>query len=198
MESLVTSSTLVCRLRNLQDQEAWSEFVHLYGPMVYRLARRRKLDREAADAVVQSFLVRAVEALPKFVYLRGRGRFRSWVLTVALNEIRQDKRGDGARQRATERYEQVVAQQEHGDDELTCWWEQEERRRILQLALAQLKSDSPSEKFAVFHLVTFQDVPVEQAAQQYGLTKPRIAVIKYRMLERLRKIVKEIEEQWDE
>lgn len=198
MESLVTSTTLVARLRNLEDQEAWSEFVNLYGPMVYRLARRRQLGREAADALVQSFLVRAVEALPKFAYTRQRGRFRSWVLTVALNEIRQAKRSDAARRRAADKYEQVLAQKDQPDDELQRWWEQEEAKRIVHLAMARLKSDVAQEKFDVFHLVAFEGAAVDAVAQQFGLTKPRVAVIKYRMLERLRKIVKEIEEQWDE
>ena len=34
-----TRQSLVLRLRNLDDQAAWAEFVGIYEPLIYQLAR---------------------------------------------------------------------------------------------------------------------------------------------------------------
>jgi hypothetical protein len=42
-EPPLTRVTLLTRLKDGRDAEAWREFVHLYGPVVYRFARTRGL-----------------------------------------------------------------------------------------------------------------------------------------------------------
>src|SRR6185436_10592471 len=73
---------LLLRLRDLDDAEAWSQFVRLYLPLVYEYLRRRGLqDADAAD-VAQNVLTSIAAAMPGFVYDPGRGSFRGWLLTV--------------------------------------------------------------------------------------------------------------------
>jgi len=45
-----TRASLLLRLRDAQDGEAWREFVDLYAPLVYGYARKQGLqDADAAD-----------------------------------------------------------------------------------------------------------------------------------------------------
>src|SRR5437763_3005071 len=45
-----TRPSLLVRIRDAADREAWRQFVELYAPLVYRFARRRGLqDADAAD-----------------------------------------------------------------------------------------------------------------------------------------------------
>ena len=45
-----TRASLLVRLRDAGDQEAWRQFVGLYGPLIYRYGRRHRLqDADAAD-----------------------------------------------------------------------------------------------------------------------------------------------------
>ncbi len=45
-----TRVTLLDRILDFQDKEAWTEFVGLYGPPVFQFARRRlPQDEDAAD-----------------------------------------------------------------------------------------------------------------------------------------------------
>lgn len=37
----VTRASLLVRLRDRHDDTAWAQFVEVYGPLVYRYARRR-------------------------------------------------------------------------------------------------------------------------------------------------------------
>ena len=49
-EPPLTRVTLLTRLKDGADADAWREFVHLYGPVVYGFARKRGLqDADAAD-----------------------------------------------------------------------------------------------------------------------------------------------------
>jgi RNA polymerase sigma-70 factor (ECF subfamily) len=172
----------------------------LYGPIVFRLARRYGLDSESADALVQAFCVRVVEAAPSLVYDRRRGRFRDWVRRVALNELRRIKRGDAARARALERYrtKRPAASSESPPERLARWWEQAESRRVLRLALERLRSETAPDKFAIFYLQAMRGLPLGEVASFYGVTKCNASVIKHRLLRRLKAKADEIRAEWSE
>ncbi|MHC4402267.1 MAG: RNA polymerase sigma factor [Planctomycetota bacterium] len=65
-ESEVTRPTLLLRVRDAADGQAWSQFVRIYSPLVYRYARRRGLqDADAAD-VTQDVLQTVAGAIGRF------------------------------------------------------------------------------------------------------------------------------------
>src|SRR5277367_5590642 len=79
-----TRVTLLDRLRDPRDHEAWVEFVSLYGPLVFQFARRRLPQEEDAGDVMQEVL----SAVMQGRYQRPKGRFQKWIVTVLLNKIR--------------------------------------------------------------------------------------------------------------
>src|SRR5690348_4768465 len=86
-ESPATRASLLVRLRDTSDGEAWQEFVHLYAPVIYGFARKRGLqDADAAD-VMQDVLRSVSAAVPRLEYDPGRGSFRGWLFTVTRNKI---------------------------------------------------------------------------------------------------------------
>ncbi len=86
MES--TSPSLLERLREPHDADAWGQFVHLYTPLLVCWAKRFRLgDADVAD-LVQEVFVLLLEKLPEFRYDRS-GRFRGWLWTVASNKYRE-------------------------------------------------------------------------------------------------------------
>jgi DNA-directed RNA polymerase specialized sigma24 family protein len=80
-----TRVTLLARLGNPHDREAWEEFVALYGPCIFNFARRRLPQEEDAADVLQEVL----SAVLKGTYQRPKGRFQKWLLTIVLNENRR-------------------------------------------------------------------------------------------------------------
>jgi RNA polymerase sigma-70 factor (ECF subfamily) len=70
----LTRSTLLVRLRDRGGSSAWTQFVEVYGPLVYRYARRRGLqDADAAD-LTQDVLRAVVQAIDRFRYDAARRR----------------------------------------------------------------------------------------------------------------------------
>src|SRR5579872_3149949 len=86
-ESPATRASLLVRLRDASDGEAWQEFVHLYAPVVYGFARKRGLqDADAAD-VMQEVLRSVSSAVARLEYDPVRGTFRGWLFTVTRNKV---------------------------------------------------------------------------------------------------------------
>src|SRR5205085_2607216 len=80
-----TRPSLLVRLRDAGDGPAWSQFVDLYGPLIFAFGRRRGLqDADAAD-LAQDVLARVCQAVRTLEYDPARGSFRSWLYTVTRN-----------------------------------------------------------------------------------------------------------------
>src|SRR6185436_10497349 len=89
-----TRATLLIRLRQETDTEAWTVFVDLYTPLVYRFGRSRGLQDADARDVTQQVLAIVHQAMGKFEYDPTRGRFRNWLGAVAAHEISRYQRKD--------------------------------------------------------------------------------------------------------
>src|SRR5260370_23570081 len=87
LDAPLTRASLLVRLRDGRDNEAWRQFVELYSAVVYGFARKRGLqDADAAD-VMQDVLRSVAGAASRLNYDPARGSFRGWLYTVARNKI---------------------------------------------------------------------------------------------------------------
>src|SRR5689334_18592550 len=80
-----TRASLILRLRDAADVAAWDEFVALYGPLVYRLARRQGLQACDADDLVQELFAATARSVSTWLEREDRGKFRAWLLRIARN-----------------------------------------------------------------------------------------------------------------
>src|SRR4051812_11558943 len=141
-EPPVTRVTLLARIRDGRDADAWREFVQIYGPVIYRFARNRGLqDADAAD-LMQDVLRSVARNAPKMEYDPKRGTFRGWLYTVTRNKIYNFLNGQRNRPRGTgdeagwERLDATPAREEDGPDEE---WEREYQRRLSARAMERVK-----------------------------------------------------------
>lgn len=202
-EQLETSFTLIDGLRRVgplgeRDERAWTRFVDHYCPIVHRLARKKKLSREEAELIGQEFSVQMLRAMPKFEYDPQRGRFRDFVMTVALNLIRRHwRRIKQDREKRMKFGEQVLPEDlvEPAFDE-SSWWGGAERMRSLQRALPKVLSDSNSRDRNLFERIVLRNEPVSEVVAANGVSANTWYGIKYRMLDRLRKHAELMEKEW--
>src|SRR5258708_26036876 len=87
LDAPLTRASLIVRLRDGRDHEAWRQFVELYSAVIYGFARKRGLqDADAAD-VMQDVLRSVARAAGRLNYDPSRGSFRGWLYTIARNKI---------------------------------------------------------------------------------------------------------------
>src|SRR5215212_11031011 len=87
LDAPLTRASLLVRIRDGHDQDAWQEFVKLYGPVVYGFARKRGLqDADAAD-LMQDVMRSVSAAIARLDYDRNQGTFRGWLFTISRNKI---------------------------------------------------------------------------------------------------------------
>ena len=130
-DSQATRFSLLVRLRDMQDTEAWFEFVEIYTPVVYGFLRKRGLqDADAAD-VTQDVFRKVSRSIRGFQCDRELGSFRGWLLTVTRNSLTDlhETRGRqpvGSADTAVHR----LLEEESADDGSRQTWESEYRQSV--------------------------------------------------------------------
>jgi RNA polymerase sigma-70 factor (ECF subfamily) len=178
-----TSVSLLERLRQPGDQEAWERFVKLYTPLLYHAAcRLGQRKQDSADLVQEVFLV-LLRRMPRFEYDRKKGSFRSYLWTILANEWRnrQGRRSTSALQNDEARLSELA-----GPDGALELEESEYRERLVRRALQLMEADfQPATWRACWETVVAGRSGAEVAAE-LGISVASVHGAKSRVLKRLR------------
>jgi RNA polymerase sigma factor (sigma-70 family) len=83
-----TRLTLLQKLKDRHDDEAWEDFVSYYERFVAAVLVQMKLGSHDLDDIKQIVMLKAWKVLPEFDYERSKGRFRNWLAVITRNEAR--------------------------------------------------------------------------------------------------------------
>jgi len=85
-----TRQTLLYKIRNQHDENAWGEFVNIYKPFIASLII--KMNVKDVDDLLQDTLIKCWKTLPDFEYKPDQGQFKSWLARmVYFNVISKNK-----------------------------------------------------------------------------------------------------------
>src|SRR5690348_14597759 len=87
MNPELTQPSLLSRVRNPSDDQAWREFELKYRELILRFCRRQGMQQADAEDVIQIVLANLLRSLPNFLYDRNRGRFRDYLYRSVRNAI---------------------------------------------------------------------------------------------------------------
>ena len=83
-----TRATLLERIRDRADTNAWGQFDAIYRPMLMRFAQGRGLSLSQAEDVTQHCMAAVHKHIDEFEYDPSKGRFRGWLRTLVNNRVR--------------------------------------------------------------------------------------------------------------
>ncbi len=173
-----TSGTLLERLRNPNEQEAWSRFAELYTPLLYYWLRRMGLsDADAADLIQEVFLV-LVAKLPSFNY-RKDGTFRGWLRTLTLNKYRETRR-----RKQLPMVDGIFDFPAKGGDSKID--DNEYRGQLVQQMLHILEPEFPPSTWQYFQAYVVANRDANEVAGEYGVSVGTVYAAKSKVLARLR------------
>lgn len=177
-----TRVTLLDRIHDGQDQEAWAEFVALYGPLVFQFARRRLPQDEDAADVVQEVL----KAVLRGTYQRTKVRFQKWLVTVLLNKIRNFHAGRARRGEVsggTAVADLLLAEPSRHEEEE---WEEERQRQLFRAAAERVRARSNPDHWEAFERTALANQSGRQVASALQMSLTNIYAIKCRLMKEIK------------
>ncbi len=195
IDALATRPSLLIRIRDLGDHQAWCEFVEIYLPVVYRFVRRLGLqDADSAD-VAQEVLRTVSARMPTFDYDPEAGKFRNWLLSVARSRAadlveRRRKEGNGT---GDSRVEGLLDERSAHTTACDGDWEMEYRRSLFDWAAEKTRRKFTTQTWQAFWLTSIEGRKTPDAARTLGMSTGAIYIARSRVLAALRTCVQEAE-----
>lgn len=191
-----TRASLLFRLRDSQDHEAWVEFVSLYEPVAYRLLRRHGLQDADAREVMQELFMAVSRSIDRWDPARERGSFSGWLRRVARNLViswlRQRERQVNATGGSDLQVMLNMLPADSGPE--TVEFDKELRRSLFQRAAEQVRGDVQPATWRAFWETAVVGSSAADAAKKFGTTIGAIRVAKCRVMFRLQAAVNAMEE----
>jgi RNA polymerase sigma factor (sigma-70 family) len=193
----VTRASLLLRIQDPNNVEAWRQFVDVYASMIYGFLRKRGLqDADAADLVQE--VLRSVSAhAGRLNYDPARGTFRSWLYTVTRNKMynflesrKRHVRGTGDTSAHEALGEQAIA-----EDETEKIWQQEYERKAFAWAVEQVRDEFQEQTWNAFWQTAVDGKSPKDVAGGLNMSVGAVYVAKSRVLARLREQILRLQEE---
>jgi RNA polymerase sigma-70 factor (ECF subfamily) len=184
-----TRPSLLIRIRDHGDAEAWAQFVALYGPLIYQFARKQGLqDADAAD-LTQIVLQAVIDAVKRLDYDPQRGSFRSWLYKVVRHQFskfraQQRKSPRGSGDSGTRR---ILDELPDGDPGTIELWDREYERRLFLWAGERVRARCDAASWQAFWRTAVDGRGAQEVARSLGMSVGAVYTARSRILDRIRK-----------
>ena len=185
-----TRNSLILRLPDNCDVEAWDQFVAIYEPLIYRLARAKGFQDADAHEIVQEVLLAVSRAVQRWRPDAERGRFRDWLFRIARNLMinyftrrKYQPLGTGDSGIVALLMQQA---EPASDDSQTI--NLEYQREVFRWAADQVRNQVKQSTWKAFWLTSVEGVAVVEAAKELKLSVGAVHIARSRVLGRLRDI----------
>lgn len=189
-----TRYSLLVRIQDPQDHAAWLEFLAIYEPLVYGLARRRGLQDADARDLCQDVFRAVAKAVRGWTPNPERGSFRGWLFRIARNLLINHLRHERRQTRATgdTDVQRLLDAQPASGDEHARTIEFEYRKRLFQVAAQGIEAEFMAATWQAFWQTAVESLPVVRVAEALEMSVGAVYIARSRVLARLRQRVQQI------
>ena len=189
-----TRASLLVQVRSPANREAWDEFVLIYRPVIYRLARQRGLQDADAQDLAQRVLMAVASSIGNWEKANEGVRFRHWLRRVvrnaainALSRQPPDRAGGGTS------VHELLLEQSAADPQSAAQLELEYRRELYLRAARLVRGDVQPDSWRAFEMTVIEGHPIDAAAAELGKSIGTIYAARSRIMRRLREAVRQLE-----
>jgi RNA polymerase sigma-70 factor (ECF subfamily) len=186
-----TRSSLLLRIRDPSDGEAWNEFAGIYTPLIHRYCQRRGLqDADAAD-VAQEVMLAVSRAIGRFEKHPIKGSFRSWLFTITYHTFADflDRRSRGPQGGGGSTVRRIV--EALPDPAADGLWDREYQRWMFDWACRQVRGGFEETTWQAFWRTAVDNLKGDEVARALGISLGAVYIARSRVLTRLREKVRE-------
>jgi len=193
----LTRPSLLIRLRDPGDHDAWSQFVTIYTPLIFGFCRGRGLAETDARDVTQEVLRAVAQSIPRFQYDRARSSFRNWLFTVVRSKLNNFLASSARQPRAASETTLLQYAETAASPSLEEAWRREYQSGLVSWAAAQIQSEFKAETWNAFWRTAIAGEPAETVAGELGLSLNALYIARSRVTSRLRQLIQGIEADFD-
>jgi RNA polymerase sigma factor (sigma-70 family) len=186
MEIPATQPTLLQRLRDPADEDAWRTFEFRYRELIVRFARSRGQQQADAEDIAQLVLSSLFGSLRRFEYNRSRGRFRDYLFRCTRNAIARQ----AGKREALPVGDELMDQVEATDPGEVAAWDREWEDHHYRLAMASIRRSFDPSSVAVFERCLRGDA-IRDIAAETSMSEQAVHKVKQRIRDRMRELIAE-------
>lgn len=192
-----TRQSLLLRLRDARDHRAWTEFLEIYEPLVYRLARRNGFQDADARELTQEVLVAVSNAIENWDPDPAKGSFRGWLFRIARNLMinflaKQKRHPQGS---GDSDFNRLLSEQPADNEQESAYFDHEYRRQTFRWAAEQLRSEFQVNTWQAFWRTCVEGEPVKDVANELQMSPGSIYVARSRVMAKLRTKIERLGEE---
>ena len=103
-----TRQTLIQKICNQYDDDAWNDFVSLYKGYIYIVIRKMNIPHDQVADLLQEILLKLWNKLPEFKYEPNKAKFRTWLNRITKNHVLNYLRDESSRLTKQDEVEHVL------------------------------------------------------------------------------------------
>ena len=183
-----TSLSLLARVREPADAEAWNRLAELYTPLLRRWLLSYQVQDSDADDLIQEVLETVFRDVGKFEHANGEGAFRGWLRQILVHRLRNLWRGRKYRPEVggtpiLDRLNEL----EDETSQLSRVWNQEHDRQVIARLMELIRPRFQAKTWEAFHRQMFAGQKAEQVAESLAMSIGSVYVARSRVLSALRR-----------
>lgn len=186
----ITRASLILRLRHSHDAAAWQEFVDIYQPLIFRIARSRGLQEADAFDTTQEVLARVAKAINRWNPDPECGSFRGWIGRITRNLVVEFLRSSN-RLPVTSDDSTIgrLVQQTPQRSRETDLYDLEHERQVFAWAARKVEQQFQPRTWQAFWQTAVQHHPVQYVADELNLSCGAVYIARSRVMARLKQVV---------
>lgn len=190
-DSAKTRYSLIGRLHDPQNLDAWNEFASIYQPVIFRICRQKGLQYADATDVTQEVMSKVAQAITSFDPTQPGATFRGWLYRVTRNLVIDFFRKRENRNVAGAKTGMLELVQQEPDMEASREFRLEFQRQVFSVVANVVREEVQPNTWQAFWRTEVQDEPVGVVAKSLGMNSGAIYVARSRVIARLRKAVEQ-------
>ncbi len=183
-----TRITLLAKLKNPDNHNAWLEFEKTYRSFILSLIIRMGINQEDAKDISQAVLTKVWQKIENFEYNQNKGKFHNWLAAMTRNTVRdffRSKKNFITGRDSVEYKEHYIDIEKQVLPDIENLAREEWVLHITNLAWDNIKGDIYKTKRDVFKMVS-QEIPNKEISKKLGISETSVRVYKAEVFEKMR------------